>query len=93
MVTTTDFPFATLAAWGAAVANPGHLLKQPPNFDQPHDLNARMPFTMVDYPAKFYTSLTTPPAQPASGMTSTRSPGPVTTSTRLPVTPSSARAS
>ncbi len=33
MVTTTDFPFATLAAWGAAVANPGHLLKQPPNFD------------------------------------------------------------
>ena len=45
MVTTTDFPFATLAARGAAVSNPGHLLKEPPNFDQPHDRNARMPVT------------------------------------------------
>ena len=48
---TTDFYFASLAAWGAAVANDGDLLAAPPNFDQPHDRNAWVHYAMGDYPA------------------------------------------
>ncbi len=48
---TTDFYFPTMAAWGAAVANHGHLLTAPPNFDQPHDRNAWVHWAMGDYPA------------------------------------------
>lgn len=48
---TTDFYFPTMAAWGAAVANRGHLLEAPPNFDQPHDRNAWVHYAMGDYPA------------------------------------------
>ena len=49
---TTDFYFPTLAAWGAAVAQPGGgLLAAPPNFDQPHDRNAWVHYAMGDYPA------------------------------------------
>jgi hypothetical protein len=48
---TTDFYFPTLAAWGAQVANHGHLLASPPNFDQPHDRNAWVHWAMGDYPA------------------------------------------
>jgi hypothetical protein len=49
---TTDFYFPTLAAWGAAVAQPvGGLLTAPPNFDQPHDRNAWVHYAMGDYPA------------------------------------------
>ena len=48
---TTDFYFPTMAAWGAAVANRGHLLAAPPNFDQPHDRNAWVHYAMGDYPA------------------------------------------
>jgi hypothetical protein len=48
---TTDFYFASLAAWGAAVKNDGALLAQPPNFDQPHDRNAWVHYKMGDYPA------------------------------------------
>jgi hypothetical protein len=33
------------------VADPGHLLPAPPNFDQPHDRNAWVHFAMGDYPA------------------------------------------
>jgi len=48
---TTDFYFASLAAWGAAVKNDGKLLAAPPNFDQPHDRNAWVHYAMGDYPA------------------------------------------
>jgi phospholipase C len=48
---TTDFYFATMATWGAAVANNGALLATPPNFDQPHDRNAWVHYSMGDYPA------------------------------------------
>ena len=48
---TTDFYFASLAAWGAAVKNDGGLLSAPPNFDQPHDRNAWVHYAMGDYPA------------------------------------------
>jgi hypothetical protein len=48
---TTDFYFAGLAAWGAAVADSGSLLATPPNFDQPHDRNAWVHYRMGDYPA------------------------------------------
>jgi hypothetical protein len=49
---TTDFYFPTLAAWGAAVAQPvGGLLTAPPNFDQPHDRNAWVHYAIGDYPA------------------------------------------
>jgi hypothetical protein len=48
---TTDFYFAGLSAWGAAVANGGNLLAAPPNFDQPHDRNAWVHYAMGDYPA------------------------------------------
>jgi hypothetical protein len=48
---TTDFYFPTMAAWGAAVANRGNLLAAPPNFDQPHDRNAWVHYSMGDYPA------------------------------------------
>lgn len=48
---TTDFYFPTMAAWGAVVANKGKLLAAPPNFDQPHDRDAWVHFSMGDYPA------------------------------------------
>ncbi len=48
---TTDFYFATMAAWGAVVANNGALLASPPDFDQPHDRNAWVHYSMGDYPA------------------------------------------
>ncbi|MDP9168763.1 MAG: hypothetical protein M3O32_22315, partial [Actinomycetota bacterium] len=48
---TTDFYFPTMAEWGAAVANNGTLLTAPPNFDQPHDRNAWVHYSMGDYPA------------------------------------------
>lgn len=48
---TTDFYFPTMAKWGAAVANNGNLLAEPPNFDQPHDRNAWVHYAMGDYPA------------------------------------------
>jgi hypothetical protein len=48
---TTDFYFPTMAKWGAAVANHGPLLAAPPNFDQPHDRNAWVHYSMGDYPA------------------------------------------
>jgi hypothetical protein len=48
---TTDFYFPTMGAWGAAVANSGKLLTQPPNFDQPHDRDAWVHYRMGDYPA------------------------------------------
>ncbi|WP_028048355.1 alkaline phosphatase family protein [Cellulomonas sp. URHD0024] len=48
---TTDFYFPTMSAWGAAVANGGALLTQPPDFDQPHDRNAWVHYRMGDYPA------------------------------------------
>lgn len=48
---TTDFYFAGLAAWGAAVANNGNLLVAPPNYDQPHDRNAWVHYALGDYPA------------------------------------------
>jgi hypothetical protein len=48
---TTDFYFPTMDAWGAAVANHGKLLAAPPNFDQPHDRDAWVHFSMGDYPA------------------------------------------
>ena len=48
---TTDFYFASLAAWGAAVKDDGPLLAAPPNFDQPHDRNAWVHYAMGDYPA------------------------------------------
>ena len=47
---TTDFYFPTMAAWGAQVANHGGLLTAPPNFDQPHDRNAWVHYSMGDYP-------------------------------------------
>ena len=47
---TTDFYFPTMAAWGAAVVNRGALLAAPPNFDQPHDRNAWVHYSMGDYP-------------------------------------------
>jgi hypothetical protein len=48
---TTDFYFASMAAWGAAVADHGPLLRSPPDFDQPHDRNAWVHYSMGDYPA------------------------------------------
>jgi hypothetical protein len=48
---TTDFYFPTMQAWGAAVANHGNLLSAPPNFDQPHDRDAWVHYSMGDYPA------------------------------------------
>ncbi len=48
---TTDFYFAAMAAWGAAVATHGPLLAAAPNFDQPHDRNAWVHYAMGDYPA------------------------------------------
>ncbi len=48
---TTDYYFPTLAQWGAAVANHGLLADAPPNFDQPHDRNAWVHYSMGDYPA------------------------------------------
>jgi len=46
---TTDFYFAALAAWGAAVKNKGGLLAAPPNFDQAHDRNSWVHASMGDY--------------------------------------------
>jgi hypothetical protein len=46
---TTDFYFASLAAWGARVADNGNLLAAPPNFDQPHDRNSWVHARMCDY--------------------------------------------
>jgi hypothetical protein len=46
---TTDFYFAALAAWGAAVATRSHLLTTPPNYDQPHDRNAWVHTRIGDY--------------------------------------------
>jgi phospholipase C len=48
---TTDFYFASMAAWGGAVADNGALLDSPPNFDQPHDRNAWVHHSMGDYAA------------------------------------------
>lgn len=48
---TTDFYFPSLAEWGAVVANNGALLESPPNFDQPHDRNAWVHYSMGDYSA------------------------------------------
>ncbi|HEY6794512.1 MAG TPA: alkaline phosphatase family protein, partial [Kineosporiaceae bacterium] len=48
---TTDFYFASLAQWGAAVKDDGTLLAAPPDFDQPHDRNAWVHYAMGDYPA------------------------------------------
>ena len=48
---TTDFYFPSLAEWGAAVANHGALLTAPPNFDQLHDRNAWVHYSMGDYTA------------------------------------------
>ncbi len=48
---TTDFYFASMAAWGAAVARDGPLLAAPPDFDQPHDRNAWVHYASGDYPA------------------------------------------
>ncbi len=48
---TTDFYFSALAAWGAAVSTHGPLLSSPPDFDQPHDRNAWVHYSMGDYPA------------------------------------------
>lgn len=48
---TTDFYFASMAAWGAAVADQGPLLGTPPDFDQPHDRNAWVHYASGDYPA------------------------------------------
>jgi len=47
---TTDFYFRTLASWGAVVAQRPHVTA-PPDFDQPHDRNAWVHFSMGDYPA------------------------------------------
>jgi hypothetical protein len=48
---TTDFYFAAMRQWGAAVADHGHLLPAPPNYDQPHDRNAWVHYAGGDYPA------------------------------------------
>jgi len=48
---TTDFYFASMAAWGALVKHNGPLLAAPPNFDQPHDRSSWVHFAMGDYPA------------------------------------------
>ena len=48
---TTDFYFSAMAAWGAAVSTHGPLLSSPPDFDQPHDRNAWVHYSMGDYPA------------------------------------------
>lgn len=48
---TTDFYFPSLAAWGALVADTGPRLSTPPNFDQPHDRNSWVHYSMGDYPA------------------------------------------
>jgi hypothetical protein len=48
---TTDFYFPSLADWGAVVADNGAPLEAPPNFDQPHDRNAWVHYSMGDYPA------------------------------------------
>ena len=47
---TTDFYFRTLAGWGAVVAQHAKVTA-PPNFDQPHDRNAWVHYSMGDYPA------------------------------------------
>jgi len=47
---TTDFYFRTLAKWGAVVAQHANVTA-PPNFDQPHDRNAWVHYSMGDYPA------------------------------------------
>ncbi len=46
---TTDFYFASMAAWGAQVADGGTLLTTPPGHDQPHDRNAWVHYAMGDY--------------------------------------------
>ena len=49
---STDFMFASMAAWGAAVANHGNLQSAPPGHDQPHDRNAWVHYAVKkDYPA------------------------------------------
>jgi hypothetical protein len=48
---TTDFYFASLAAWGALVKHGGPLLAAPPNFDQPHDRSSWVHYAMGDYAA------------------------------------------
>jgi phospholipase C len=48
---TTDFYFASMAAWGATIGSQGPLLSGPPDFDQPHDRNAWVHYAMGDYPA------------------------------------------
>jgi hypothetical protein len=47
---TTDFYFPSLASWGADVRHDRPLLTAAPNFDQPHDRNAWVHFSMGDYP-------------------------------------------
>jgi hypothetical protein len=48
---TTDFYFPSLAAWGAEVQPYGTLLETAPDYDQPHDRNAWVHYSMGDYPA------------------------------------------
>ncbi len=48
---TTDFYFAGLAPWGAAVRHDRPLLSAPPNFDQPHDRSAWVHYKSGDYAA------------------------------------------
>jgi hypothetical protein len=48
---TTDFYFPSLAEWGADVQPYGSLLQAAPNYDQPHDRNAWVHYSMGDYPA------------------------------------------
>lgn len=47
---TTDFYFRSLAGWGAVVEQHASVTA-PPNFDQPHDRNAWVHYSMGDYPA------------------------------------------
>ena len=47
---TTDFYFRSLASWGAVVAQLPSVAA-PPNFDQPHDRNAWVHYSIGDYPA------------------------------------------
>jgi len=45
---TTDFYFLAMAKWGATVAT-GPVVKDPPNYDQPHDRNSWVHARMGDY--------------------------------------------
>jgi len=47
---TTDFYFRSMVKWGAVVDQHTNVTA-PPNFDQPHDRNAWVHFSIGDYPA------------------------------------------